>query len=796
MPHPRNDDFVGRKRLLRQLRRALRPEAGDSRAVALVQAIHGLGGVGKTQLAIRYVYEHAADYDAVLWLTADPPAKLASDYADLARPLGLPEATRTTDVNEQIAAVRRWLESDGSGRWLLVFDNAESPEALRDYLPARHAGHVLITSRRPRWERPARTIEVQTMERRESVRLLLGRSGQSDAVAAGELAEALGDLPLALAQAAGYLADSGLSFADYLDLFRQRRAELLQRGEPPDTYRLTVFATFDLALRQIDRAEVEDLVGLIACLAPDEIPRQLLQAGLGDPLRLADALAALGRHSLIQAGPQVVEVHRLVQAVAWDRMPPEAQARQAERAVRLLEGAFPGESQDVRTWEECKALQPHADHATRLAEQCQVALDTVGKLLDRVGVFDEYRARLREARARFRRVLAIKETAFGPEDPRIARTLGNLGNVAQKQGDLSGARALQERALRIFEAAYGPEHPEVANTLTNLGIVAELQGDLSGARALQERALCLKEAAYGPEHPEVARTLNNLGIVAHLQGDLCGARALQERALRTQETAYGPGHPQVALSLGNLGNVAQEQGDLSGALALYERALRIEEAAYGPEHPAVATTLGNLGNVALHQGDLSGARALQEQALRIEEAAYGPEHPEVARTLGNLGNVALHQGDLCGGRALQERALRINEAAYGPEHPAVAITLGNLGIVALHQGDLSGARALQERALCIEEAAYGPEHPEVARTLANLGRLLGQTGAVGEAAPLVARGLNILQRSLGEEHPTTTWARGVLQEIAGAARGTGPTQEPPGGGGTTDPSPGGGLEPD
>ncbi|MBV8234919.1 MAG: hypothetical protein JO075_04380, partial [Acidimicrobiia bacterium] len=347
MPHARNAGFVGRKPLLKQIERALRPKARSSPTVALTQAISGLGGIGKTQLTIEYVYRHAADYDAVLWVLADPPATLATEYADLARVVGLPESRGTTKVDEQARAVRRWLESPASGRWLLVFDNAEGPEVLKDYLPTRHAGHVLITSRRAHWPGGVQPIAVLTLTRAEAVKLLLRRSGQADADAAAALAEALGDFPLALAQAAGYLAASGLALGDYLGLFREHRADLLRRGAPPDDYRLTVFATLDLAMRRIAAPEAEDLLGLIACLAPDAIPRTLLEQAFdpdgareGSPprqLRLADALAALGRYSLIKAGPQVIEAHRLVQAVAWDRMASEVQARHAERAVTLLE---------------------------------------------------------------------------------------------------------------------------------------------------------------------------------------------------------------------------------------------------------------------------------------------------------------------------------------------------------------------------------------------------------------------------------------------------------------------------
>jgi tetratricopeptide (TPR) repeat protein len=728
VPHPPNDAFVGRVALLASLRQALTPNAGAARAVALTQAVHGLGGVGKTQLALRYCYDHKEEYDAVLWVTADPPSKLATDFADLARAAGLREATQTTDVNEHIRAVRRWLESDASGRWLLVIDNADEPDALRDYLPTKHNGHVLITSRRSHIPSHMRTIEVQEMKRRDSIRLLFKGSGQTDAAAANLLAKELGDFPLALAQAAGYIRDAApLTIGGYLKLFQNRRSELLKRGDPPDGYSWTVYATLELAMRKIARPEAEELLGLIACLAPDLIPYSLLDTAFEDKLRLADATAALKRHSLVRAEEEQVEVHRLVQAVAWDRMSGEVQAQNAGRAVELLEKAFPRDGEDTRLWEKCRTLQPHADQAARLAEQCQVAQDVVANLLHSLALFDKARARFNQAAAYFRRSLAIREKILGPNHPEVARTLGNLGLVAQDQGHLAEAQRLQERALGIYEASCGSGHPEVARTLNNLGVVARAQGDLAEARRVLERALAIQEASYGPDHPMVARTLNNLGDVARQQGDLAEARRLQERALAIQEASYGLDPPVVARTLGNLGLVAQDQGDLAEARRLQERALGIKEASFGPGHPEVARTLNNLGVVAREQGDLAEARRVWERALAIQEASYGPDHPEVAGTLNNLGVVAYAQRNLAEARRLQERALGIEEATYGPDHPGVACTLLNLGIVAWDQGEMAAARRLLERALTIFTSCYGPDHRHTLLARTNLKSVLEST---------------------------------------------------------------------
>jgi Tfp pilus assembly protein PilF len=224
-------------------------------------------------------------------------------------------------------------------------------------------------------------------------------------------------------------------------------------------------------------------------------------------------------------------------------MAAEEQARQAGRAVRLLEATFPEESHDPRTWDDCKALQPHADHVTELAERCRTALDSIGELLDRVGVFDEYRARLEDARARLSRAAAVKEEAFGPADPRLARSLGNLGIVAAQQGDLAGARALLERALRIFEAAYGPEHPDVTGTLTNLGSTLAEAGEPGEAEPLVQRALSIFRQAVGEEHPDTIEARELLERIEETLRTGMKGEESPRRGVATDPNRKGPPQP-------------------------------------------------------------------------------------------------------------------------------------------------------------------------------------------------------------------------------------------------------------
>jgi tetratricopeptide (TPR) repeat protein len=679
VPYRRNVSFTGREGLLEELHSALTRGA----AVALT----GLGGIGKTQLALEYTYRHRDESRVVWWVRAEDEATLAADYAGLAAALGLAER----EAREQavvVAAVRLWLEQNAG--WLLVFDNAENRAAVRDYVP-QGRGAVIITSREPVWSGVATPLGLEVLAPAEAVAFLCQRTRDTDAAAAAALAEALGRLPLALEQAAAYIEDTGGSLQHYRELFEEHHAPLLQQGRLSTDYPDTVATTWELSIGKVDQA-ARTLLNLCAFFASEEIPLDAIREEAGslpspldgvaaDAVRLDSAIAGLLRFSLIGRKGKDLSVHRLVQAVVRDRLEDAERQAWAAAAVALLNLQFPFDSDDVRTWPVCARLLTHALQAGHWAEAFTAAPEATAGLLNRAGIYLRGRAEFAGARALFERALRISEATLGAEHPNVATDLNNLGNVLQDQGDFAGARALYELALRIGEAALGAEHPTVAIRLNNLGSVLRAQGDLAGARAMYERALRIDEVAYGSDHPEVGVNASNLGLVLHNSGDYAGARALYERALRIGEAALGAEHPTVATYANNLGGVLRDLGDYAGARVHLERALRIGEAALGPEHPALASSANNLGNVLRAQGDYAGARALYERALRIDEAAYGPVHPDVGTDAHNLGYVLQVEGDFAGARTLFERALGIFRATLGDQHPSTQTARQKLEIL-------------------------------------------------------------------------------------------------------------------
>jgi tetratricopeptide (TPR) repeat protein len=788
IPFQRNPTFTGRQQELAALGAALTPGG----TAAVTQVLQGAGGVGKTTLAVEYAYRHRSRFDTIWWVRAEQPATLVSDLAELGAALGLAEAGQP-DQQVTVAAVRRWLADHD--RWLLVLDNAGAPEGptglraplgrLVDLLPQVVHGQVLVTSRDARWEHHATLAELEVFSPQEAVAFLLARSGSSDQATATETAELLGFLPLALEQAGAYVRETQISLGAYQARLQQSPGTLLRRGAPRDRDPAdTVATTWQLSLEQVAAVPgATALLELCAFLAPDDIPRALLE-GLGGLAELPDGLAVLAedalaqdeavgglrRFGLLKASPEVVAVHRLVQAVVRQNLAPDAQQRWAGAAVRLVLAAFPddSDSDEVHAWPRYARLLPHALAATGHASSVAADPEVTARLLNRAGSYPWGRVELWQRRQLLERSLAIREACLGPDHLDVAQSLNDLGGVLRELGELPAARDVYRRALAIREARLGPDHLDVADSVAGLGLVVGNLGDLPAARKAHERALAIREAHLGPDHPRVAQSLSPLGNVLRELGDLPAARKVLERALAIREARHGPDDPRVAGSLANLGFVLHDLGELPAARDTHQRALAIRETRLGPAHRDTAYSLTNLGAVLRELGDLEHARPLLEQALAVFEARLGPDNPDVAMGLDNLGLLLADLGELAAARDAFVRSLSICKTRLGADHPDTARSLSNLALVLRAQSDLDGARGLLERALSIREARRGPDHPDTARTLNNLADLLRAQGDLNRARNLLERALAIRERRLGADHPDTARSRQDLAAVVAA----------------------------
>jgi tetratricopeptide (TPR) repeat protein len=578
-----------------------------------------LGGVGKTQIALEFAHRHAADYYLVWWMAAETTIALTTSLTALGSRLGLPEQASDERWAGAVLDRLRRLE-----RWLLIYDNAADPAALSPYLSHDLGGHIIVTSRNPTWAGIGSLIPVEVLDRREATTFLLRRirdAHTSEEQAAAQLAAELGDLPLALEQAAAYVESTRTSLAQYLDLLHRRQDDLLARGRPRQ-YEATIATTWRLALEEIAKTTPAaiDLLNLCAFLAPEVVPGDLfaaapdvlpatLEQAVRDQLALEDTIAQLRRYSLVDRDRVGLRVHRLVQAVVRRHLTDEEEAAWIQRLIKLLQAAWPTEASYPRTWPRCSQLLPHVMVAAHHAQRKNAAIGATITLLNTAGSYLHERGQLAEARTVLDQAVALSTSLHSADDLKMTPALTNLGLVLSELGEVQAAYDAQNRALAVCESRLGPSHLDTAAILNNLGVAMRGLRNLPAAREALERALAIYEARLGPDHPSVATSLNNLGGVLYDLGELRAARDALQRAVAIRQAQLGPGHPQVASSLDNLGAVLRELGDLAAARDAYQQALTIFQTRLGPDHPNAVRARANLARVLDALGNLPSHRS-------------------------------------------------------------------------------------------------------------------------------------------------------------------------------------------
>ncbi len=744
VPLPRNPFFTGREEILEALYTQLHVE----QVVALTQsyALRGLGGIGKTQIALEYAYRHALEYSAIFWIEAETIEHVMSSLLRIAELLQLPER-QETDQQRIVAAVQRWLSSHS--RWLLTWDNVEDLELLQRLLPPTRQGATLITTRHQALGTLARGMDLAPMEREEGMLFVLRRakvlepeatsermhriavSMPAEYAAAEKLVAAMEGIPLALDQAGAYIEETGCSVSAYLERYEQQRARLLdRRGVLGGDHPHSVTATFLLASKRIEREQsaAADLLHVCALLHAEAIPEELFVAGaayLGpelaslatDPSQLDQAIAVLRSLSLVQRQPETrtLSMHRLVQAVLREQMSEPEQAEWLRRVVAALNAVFPDVTHEA--WEQCERLLPHVLTVAAAIPDCAGDRE-LAEALQKAADYLCCRARYEQAEPLYQRALRMGKQVWGPAHPQVAYPLCGLAHLFYEQGKYQQAEPLYQRALQIREQVLGLTHPDVASTLQRLGLLYWKEGKYEQAELLYQRALYIQEQAKGAEHTEIAHLLNDLAILSVEQGKHEQGELLYQWALSIWERALGANHPDVAMPLNNLASLYIEQGKYEQAEPLCERAIAIWEKALGAEHPEVAYPLRHLADLYMEQGKYEQAEPLYRQALRIWEQALGPEHPNLAYPFLGLAILFTRQGKYEQAEPLYRQALHIWEQRFGQHHPAIAQTLHDLAIFYQKQGNLSEAIALTERALEIRSQSLGDAHPKTVATRA------------------------------------------------------------------------------
>jgi tetratricopeptide (TPR) repeat protein len=692
MPLAPNPLFVGRGHELLQVAAAL--QGGDTTvALGQVVASTGLGGLGKTQLAVELVHRYGRFFaGGVFWLSFASADEIPLQVAACAGPGAIDLAPGIEDqpMEQRVERVRRaWQSAEPR---LLVFDNCEEEALLDAWRPPSGGCRVLVTSRRSQWSPTlgVTALPLDLLPRPDSIDLLRRYRPDlaPDDPGLDSIAAELGDLPLALHLAGSYLRAyrAEVSLDEYLAELRQpdvvRHASLLGAGiddSPSPTHHVqSVAQTFALCLGRLDREREVDQVAIallarMACMAPGEpVPRDLLAKTLEDvdPLLRADALRRLGAVGLVEEGEGGLRLHRLLaHFVQCEVLDPGAQTAVDRTLISCGVAAAEGDLTGLAL----RAVIPHVLTAVG-APDADHNLERVAALSNAAAQALHYTGEFAAARPWYERVLTVRQQVLGPDHPGTAASLNNLALLLRERGELAAARPLLERALAIRERVLGPDHPDTAASLNNLARLLHGLAEHAAARPLLERAFAIWERTLGPDHPQTALGMNNLALLLRAQGQLVAARPLLERALAIREHVLGPEHPFTTYSLNGLAGLLQAQGDLAAAQPLYERALTIKERVLGPVHPQTALGLYNLALLLRDRGEGAAARPLLERALGIRERVLGPDHPSTALSLNDLALLLRDQGDPAAARPLFERALAIRERVLGPDHPDTVAT--------------------------------------------------------------------------------------------------------------------------
>lgn len=621
----RNPYFTGRTEMLGELHRRL--HGGE--ATLVVQALYGLGGVGKSQLVLEYAYRFAADYDLVWWIDAEQLVLIPDQLASLAVDLGLSVGPTVADTVDRLMAVLR-----GGKRWLLIFDNAGRPADIAGYQPGGH-GHVLITSRYPAWGALGGRHEVDVLTRSETVALLRARIPTLDEGLAVELAVELGDLPLAAAQAAAYLEQTDLPPEDYLRRFRTQRATLLTRGDVLG-YRGRIDTAWALSFERLRAEEpaAVQLLELAAFLAPEPVPLFLFSgqpALLPEPLRsraqdsdaLADTVGALVGYSLARRDSQGFQLHRLVQAVIRSRLAPDQQQVAADRVLALLAAAAPGNPEDPVSWDGYTQLTSHVLASAPLSDHSPVGrkllLDVV-RYLHGHGDSTGSRAVGEPLLERWRSILG-----FDHADTLSAASI--LTVALNELGAPERALTLGEDTLSRSKRVLGPDHPTTlwaaaAVTATLVGL-----GQFGPTRSLGEETLQRCRRLLGPDHPTTLWTAVNLTVARVLTGVAEPARHLGEDTLRRCRRVLGKDHPTTLWAAAAQTMALVGLGHFGATRDLGEETLKRSRGVLGPDHTTTLTVAAALTEALDRVGETDLAVTLGQDTLQRSYRVLGPDNP-------------------------------------------------------------------------------------------------------------------------------------------------------------------------
>jgi hypothetical protein len=758
---PRNLNFTGREDLLRQLHGRLTP--GTMTAV-LPQALRGLGGVGKSQLAVEYAYRHRMDFDFIWWIPAERPVQIQASLVELGQRLGL---GTPSDVNLAVTMVIDALRGNSRSsqkipqNWLLIFDNAENPQDTWPYLPTGSSGRILITSRNSQWINLAQPLEVDVFRRTESIELLLRRGPDLSTNDADRLARALGDLPLAIEQAAAWRAETGMPADEYIRLLRDKQVEMLDLPGPLD-YRKSVAAAWNVSL---DKLRVHNpmalrLLQMCAFFAPEPIPRPMLVNTTGqpdldlviqDPLRLNEAIRDINRCALARIDHRVnsIQLHRLVQAILKNQMSQESRMIMRHAAHLLLAANDPHLPHDAERWPEYSELYPHivASNAIECSDS------TVRELIVNTAQFLNFWGELRTS-------LELSQQAYDTWLSRLGAShmdtlkIGRwLGCMLWANGNFQRSSEFNVELLEIHRATLGDDHEDTLDAMGSVAGDRRARGDFAGALELSQmiHERCVER--FGHNDLLTLTAAHNVGVSLRLSGKFVEAKTQDEITYQRRLKVCGYEHPLSLFTQIGLILDRRESGDYLEASFEYEAVVARCRKIWGNLNPQTLRAILPQAGMRRKAGDYVGALAAADEAFEGLVSQYGINHPHtISAQLSRSISLRL-VGDIEEANRLGIDAVERYRHVLGDDHPHTLSALTQQAVILRLLGACDDARSLNQTALDGLRARLGEDHPLTIVTAMNLASDLFALGQPQAAHELDATTAEKAERLLGYDHP-------------------------------------------
>ena len=756
----------------------------------------GMRGVGKSQLAAAYAREcEKAGWPLVAWMDASSRNELVAGLAGLAVEMGIDDGKGDPDVAACRCVTRL---NSGEGDRLIVFDNVEDFDDLKKLIPHGQGLRVLVTTTvASPGDSAGRLIAVGAFTRPQSVDFIRERTGLDEADGPARLAEALGDLPVALAQAAATIRLNGYATIDeYLaDLRKYRLEEVVDRASG-EAYPSAVHAALRMActsvLDKLDTQRIEDdtdqdgparhsaacvQLAALALLAPSGVPRPWLhRVGNSEPIA-RQAVGALVAHSVctLSEDRRYVRIHGLQGRVLREdyTRQPEVFADLEGAVVDLLKG-IDMDKADTDDAQRTDALDM-ADQLRAIAEQQQgqahysphEARINLSSVVDIVNdtIYCLTAMERPQTALTLQGAVDMLADALGPDHPDILTARSNLAAAHRQAGHLSTAIDMHQALLADDTRVLGPDHPRTLTTRGNLALAYLEAGHLSTSIAMYEALLDDRTRVLGPDHPDTLTTRGNLAAAHQDAGSLQKAIDMYEALLADCTRVLGPDHPDTLTARNNLAYVHREAGHVSTSIAMYEALLADDTRVLGPDHPRTFTARNNLAYAHRQAGHISTAIDMHQALLADCTRVLGPDHPRTLATRGNLAGAYQDAGHIPKAIDMYQAVLADCTRILGPDHPRTLTTRRDLAVARLKMGNAPRAIDMLEALLPRMEQILGPDYPDTLATRSNLAAAYQEAGHVSTATDMYETLLTDQTRALGPDHPHTLTTRNNLAAV-------------------------------